>query len=1180
MSISLFDANFYRSANSDLASYSDAQAFAHFQRWGIDEGRQFSPYVNLNFYRSNNSDLASFSNRQLLDHLQTYGVQEERQFSEFVDLSFYRSNNNDLRAFNGEQLLTHLQQWGVNEGRRFSHFVDLSFYRSRNQDLSSFNFQQALTHLEIYGLREGRQFSPAFEVGYYRNLNSDLAAIGFNNLQLLQHFETYGVDEGRISAAGFNSKVYLANNADLKAAGFSHRQAFQHFVVSGYGEGRPGSDYAGNTLATARSSANTLLDFVGTGDNNDFYRVDISSLSTFGVSISGMSAITSLRLLNSGGGEIQSTSSSGASSATILLSLNPGTYYVQVALPSTTQGTNYTLSSSVTPQISGIDLVGTAFDVVQEPLNAGDSFDASFRVKNNFFNNRAANAGAFRVGFYLSTDSTVTTGDRALGFYDVSSLNAGYEVIQIARLGLPGATDGFWSGGNQTYYIGMVVDSLNAVIEGNESNNANTGLGKDFDDVVITVVRPTVTIAATLPNAAEPSTPGQFTITRTGSTATALTVNYGVGGTATSGVDYSGVATSVTIAAGQSTAIIPISVLDDTLVEGNETINFVLLANSAYQLGSSASATVTIADNDSLPTVTLAATDSVAGEPNNPGQFTIIRTGGTTNALIVNYSVGGTATNGSDYSAIATSVTIAPGQSTVLVPINVLDDSLVENSETVVLTLNSNGGYTLGSSTSGTVTIADNDTVYKYDFTYYYNGSNTASDYYIGYVYARVGTYTVGSYFDYTSIINQAGYNGKYYISGSSIAGSIADVGKVYATTYYDVDSSGNSYSPQYAYLPGYASGYNGLGTEGDFVGPSNAYSFGYDNYEADIPRPAPPQVDPGNTLGTAETQSSATFSRNQQVSSADRDDFYRFTVGQSGVFTANLTGLSGDADVRLIQDINNNGQIDQGEVIAWQWERGTANESIRKFLSSGTYFLDVVSYNNQTANYSVSTGFTAAASDDQSFSIQLNFGSGLTGLTSSTINAIQQAARFWESVITHRSDIGPTGVLVIDLIGAPLPDITPGISPLANAGPVYTLGTVKIISGNSTINTRTLAALNSDSTYARDVLIHEFGHVLGVGTLWRVGRDFINSSNNTYNASTYAGWAYGQLLGTFQQTAVPVQQNSFNHWDETAFDQEVLTPSIEVVGTHTPVSQLTIAALRDLGWNVNYGAAEPYVLP
>ena len=62
MSVNLFDANFYRAANSDLAGLNDADALSHFQNNGLTEGRAFSPFANLNFYRSSNSDLASLNN--------------------------------------------------------------------------------------------------------------------------------------------------------------------------------------------------------------------------------------------------------------------------------------------------------------------------------------------------------------------------------------------------------------------------------------------------------------------------------------------------------------------------------------------------------------------------------------------------------------------------------------------------------------------------------------------------------------------------------------------------------------------------------------------------------------------------------------------------------------------------------------------------------------------------------------------------------------------------------------------------------------------------------------------------------------------------------------------------------------------------------------------------------------
>jgi hypothetical protein len=63
-----------------------------------------------------------------------------------------------------------------------------------------------------------------------------------------------------------------------------------------------------------------------------------------------------------------------------------------------------------------------------------------------------------------------------------------------------------------------------------------------------------------------------------------------------------------------------------------------------------------------LPTITIGVNDANAGETltgqiANPGQFTLSRTGSTASALTVNYTVGGTATNGVDYSTLTNNVT-------------------------------------------------------------------------------------------------------------------------------------------------------------------------------------------------------------------------------------------------------------------------------------------------------------------------------------------------------------------------------------------------------------------------------------------------------------------------------------------------------------------------------------------
>ena len=111
---------------------------------------------------------------------------------------------------------------------------------------------------------------------------------------------------------------------------------------------------------------------------------------------------------------------------------------------------------------------------------------------------------------------------------------------------------------------------------------------------------PTVTVGATDANAAEAATPntGTFTVSRTGSTAAALTVNYTVGGTATNGTDYTTIPTSVVIPAGSASATITVTPIDDTVSESNETVVVTLSSSASYNVGSQSAATVTIADND------------------------------------------------------------------------------------------------------------------------------------------------------------------------------------------------------------------------------------------------------------------------------------------------------------------------------------------------------------------------------------------------------------------------------------------------------------------------------------------------------------------------------------------------------------------------------------------------------
>lgn len=129
---------------------------------------------------------------------------------------------------------------------------------------------------------------------------------------------------------------------------------------------------------------------------------------------------------------------------------------------------------------------------------------------------------------------------------------------------------------------------------------------------------PTVSITASSPNAAEPTTVGAFTVTRSGSTTQALTVNLSAAGTATSGSDYTALASTVSIPVGQASVTMAVTPKDDTLVEGNETVIATVASSSGYTVGTPTSATVTIADNDTTtppPTTITTATAQINFQP-------------------------------------------------------------------------------------------------------------------------------------------------------------------------------------------------------------------------------------------------------------------------------------------------------------------------------------------------------------------------------------------------------------------------------------------------------------------------------------------------------------------------------------------------------------------------------------
>jgi hypothetical protein len=264
-----------------------------------------------------------------------------------------------------------------------------------------------------------------------------------------------------------------------------------------------------------------------------------------------------------------------------------------------------------------------------------------------------------------------------------------------------------------------VVSGTTAAAPGNypvtlRVTDASTGPGSYFELEPFTLTvspPPTVSIAVAPASVSEDgATNLTYTVTRSLNLSSPTTVNITTGGTATSGTDYTGGVATVVIPAGATTATITIDPTVDGTVEANETVILTVAAGTGYTVGAPASATGTIL-NDDVPTATIAVSPASVAEDGAPNLvYTVtLNQANPSAATSVNYTIGGTATNGTDYATITSPLVIAAGSTTGTITVNPTADATIEADETVILTLNAGAGYTVGVPNNATGTILNDD---------------------------------------------------------------------------------------------------------------------------------------------------------------------------------------------------------------------------------------------------------------------------------------------------------------------------------------------------------------------------------------------------------------------------------------------------------------------------------------
>ncbi|WP_165503654.1 Calx-beta domain-containing protein, partial [Pedobacter hiemivivus] len=399
----------------------------------------------------------------------------------------------------------------------------------------------------------------------------------------------------------------------------------------------------------------------------------------------------------------------------------------QIIEPTETVGLTLTLAdnTSFNPTVNG---TLAAIDIADD-----DNNPANNRIILNAGTNGAepVSPGQFTVGFptgYTSSEETIVnylvTGTATSGadYTAISGTviipaNSGPVPINIAVL------DDNIIEGTETVAITLnnatnnIIASLATLPSAAVSINIEDDEDDDPADNIITLTKT---------DGSEPGSNPTFIVSYpsgiTSSKNTLISYTIGAGGTATSGTDYTALSGTATILAGSNFATISVPVIDDKIIELTETVELTInSANNGVSMLTWSPLTAlstNIADDDNIPaanTITLSkVTDG--SEPGTPAQFKVSFPSGYTSsaATTVTYTVGGTAVVGTDYTALPGTVTIPANTNSVLIDVPVLDDQVIEPTETVSLTLtgatNTNATMAiLPNGSSVTANITDND---------------------------------------------------------------------------------------------------------------------------------------------------------------------------------------------------------------------------------------------------------------------------------------------------------------------------------------------------------------------------------------------------------------------------------------------------------------------------------------
>ncbi|MGB7415610.1 MAG: leishmanolysin-related zinc metalloendopeptidase [Thermosynechococcaceae cyanobacterium] len=315
------------------------------------------------------------------------------------------------------------------------------------------------------------------------------------------------------------------------------------------------------------------------------------------------------------------------------------------------------------------------------------------------------------------------------------------------------------------------------------------------------------------------------------------------------------------------------------------------------------------------------------------------------------------------------------------------------------------------------------------------------------------------------------------------------------------------------------------------------------------------------------------------------------------------ITDFSVGTDSLQINAVNLGGGLQAGALTASQFVQGAvATKGSDRFLynaTNGQLLFDadgtgttaairVATFTNTPTLSASDIAIQGSAPLVSSFDIDINF-------TDSSLSASQRAiftnaaARWSEIIVEDIPDVSISGFGLVDdvVIDALAVDIDgaggSNGNVLGQAGPTRLRnGSLLPARGMMEFDRFDVDRLEA-SGRLEDVILHEMGHVLGIGTIWG-NLDLVTGQGGSDPRflGAQATAEYNSLFGV-NEGSVPVANVGGTgtrdaHWRESTFGNELMTGQIN--SGINPISRVTIGSLADLGYTVNLGAADPYTPP